>query len=89
MGNLIKLKQIEEAELTSFTTSIVDSLTEEFLTTGEAFSTYYPRTNPSGYVRNTETGVFVTRGETGAFITSGQTGIFVTSVLFRQPTPSM
>jgi hypothetical protein len=54
-------------------------LVSNYLTSGQTFSLYYPRTNPSGFVTTGQTGNFVTTGRTGTFITTGQTGAFSTT----------
>jgi hypothetical protein len=77
---------VTETELNasgSFLDAAVNSLsgflTSNYYQTGYIDSTYYPRTNPSGYVASGETGVFATTGQIAGIITSGQTGNFVTT----------
>lgn len=54
-------------------------MTGAFLSVGSAASTYYPLSNPSGYITSGQTGAFITSGQTGNFIISSQTGSFITT----------
>jgi hypothetical protein len=65
--------------------------TGNFLTNGQTGSLasqgwvdqfYYPRSNPSGYVQNTQTGSFITTGNQQSFVTTVATGIDLQYVSF-------
>jgi hypothetical protein len=65
--------------LDAATTSLSGFVSSNYYQTGYTEATYYPRSNPSGYVSSGQTGTFVTDGQISGIILSGQTGLFVTS----------